>query len=239
MDKFGKKLTPEQIGELVDIIARGNKAKFGRKLNVTGEAVNRWLKGISEPSKMKMEALLEMRRALEDRKYPEAKPGEGVSIIQESFNDISDYVEVPLVEGRVAAGPNGTIVEDVIEDYYPFKHQWVERRFGRGKPRKELVLIRAWGDSMSPTINSGELVLVDQGMGERLSVNNGKIYLIRLVDGESLALKRVVASGKDAPKLVCLSDNPAYAPFEIEIEPGKELSYYLIGRIRWAGKEFD
>lgn len=239
MDNEKKILTPEDIRELVRIISKGNKSAFGRKLGVTDAAVHAWLAGINTPSKQKMKALLEMRRALEDRKYPEAKPGEGVSIIQESFNDISDYVEVPLVEGRVAAGPNGTIVEDVIEDCYPFKHQWVERRFGRGKPRKELVLIRAWGNSMSPTINSGELVLVDQGMGERLSVNNGKIYLIRLVDGESLALKRVVASGKDAPKLVCLSDNPAYAPFEIEIEPGKELSYYLIGRIRWAGKEFD
>jgi len=83
-------------------------------------------------------------------------------------------------------------------------------------------------------------VLVDQSENARTDIKPGHIYMVRLVDGESLALKRIMLNRQDEhASLVCLSDNPAYEPFTIELRSGKPLSYYVLGRVRWAGKEFD
>jgi len=86
-----KILTPDDIRELVRIISKGNKSAFGRKLGVTDAAVHAWLAGINTPSKQKMKALLEMRRALEkmeegskSRKYPDANAVDGAILLRES-----------------------------------------------------------------------------------------------------------------------------------------------------------
>jgi len=41
-------------------------------------------------------------------------------------------------------------------------------------------------------------------------------------------------------KLICISDNLAvYRPFEFDLDPEKSIKHYVLGRVRWAGKEFD
>ena len=93
---------------------------------------------------------------------------------------------------------------------------------------------------MSPTISQGEVALVDTWEAERIEVLAGRIYLVILPDG-STALKRLVLSAKESGlKMVCLSDNTAdYRPFEFALDPEKSLKSYVLGRVRWAGKEFD
>ncbi|MEM5788707.1 MAG: hypothetical protein AAGU11_15460, partial [Syntrophobacteraceae bacterium] len=68
----------------------------------------------------------------------------------------------------------------------------------------------------------------------------GRIYLIRMHDG-STAIKRLALSESAGRlKLICMSDNVAsYRPFDLELDPGKPLQYYVLGRVKWAGKEFD
>jgi len=149
-------------------------------------------------------------------------------------------VFIPLYNGAAAAGPDGLLIPDEVADYYPFRRDWIERKFGKGRGNKDLVLVRVRGDSMAPTLGNGELVLVDLSETARTDIKPGHIYMVRLADGESLALKRIMVNRQDdKASLVCLSDNPAYEPFTIEIRTGKPLSYYILGRVRWAGKEFD
>lgn len=152
-----------------------------------------------------------------------------------------EYFLVPLLESRVTGGPEGEILYQEIADYYPFKKWWLEKLVGRSSGRREsLILMRVRGDSMSPTINQGEIVLIDTFEGERIQVLTGRIYLVILPDG-TVSLKRLVLrDGPNSPKLACLSDNTAsYRPFEFELDPGKPLKSYVLGRVRWAGKEFD
>jgi phage repressor protein C with HTH and peptisase S24 domain len=155
--------------------------------------------------------------------------------------EVEDYSLIPLLESRVKGGPEGEILYEEIADYYPFKKWWVEKLVGRSFERqKSLMLIRVRGDSMSPTINQGEMALVDTFEGERVQVLTGRIYLVILPDG-AVALKRLVLIGDSGgPKLACLSDNTAqYRPFEFSLDPEKTLKTYVLGRVRWAGKEFD
>lgn len=154
-------------------------------------------------------------------------------------NDEYDYV--PLLRSRVTAGPEGEILYEGIEDLYPFKQWWVEKLVGRRTDRKkDLFLIRVRGDSMSPTINPGEVALVDTYEGERIEVRNGHIYLVTMPDGGAVMKRLVLSRQEDRFKLVCLSDNTAgYRPFEFVLDPEKSLKAYVLGRVRWVGKEFD
>lgn len=160
----------------------------------------------------------------------------------DSSLDLEEYRLVPLLESRVTAGPEGAILYDEVADYLPFKRAWLNRLVGRAEERQgALLLVRVRGDSMSATIEQGEVALVDTHESERLNVQDGKIYLVMTPDG-TVALKRlVVKQGEEGnPRLVCLSDNTgAYRPFSFTLDPGKSIKEYVLGRIRWAGKEFD
>lgn len=152
-----------------------------------------------------------------------------------------DFEIIPLLESRVVAGPAGEILFEEIADYYPFKKWWVEKLVGKNKERKkDLILVKVRGDSMSPTINQGEAALVDTYEGERIDIKIGKIYIVTMPDG-STAIKRLAISREETrTKLICISDNvAAYLPFEFELDPGRPIQSYVIGRVRWAGKEFD
>lgn len=154
---------------------------------------------------------------------------------------ISKYALIPLLKSRAAAGPDGEILFGDIEDHYPFKPWWIEKLVGKGDARREgLFLIRVQGDSMMPTVNQGDLALVDSAEEERRRVLAGRIYLVVLPDG-SAAVKRLVLSGdREGPRLVCLSENTAaYRPFEFALDPEKPLKIHVLGRIRWVGKEFE
>lgn len=150
-----------------------------------------------------------------------------------------EYVFLPLLGSRIVAGPQGEILYEEVEDYYPFKRWWVERLVGRNPENfKHLLLFKVVGDSMVPTINPGEVVLVDTRESERLEIKNGKIYVVRRDDG-SISLKRVVLSRTEKGlQLVCLSDNTLYNPFTIKVELDHPIHYYVLGRVRWSGKEF-
>ncbi|HYA41836.1 MAG TPA: S24 family peptidase [Syntrophobacteraceae bacterium] len=160
---------------------------------------------------------------------------------ESAAGECEEYALVPLLESRVTAGPEGEILYGEIADHYPFKKWWIHKLVGESAERlKGLFLIRVRGDSMSPTISQGEMALVDTWEAERIEVLAGRIYLVILPDG-STALKRLVLSGDDSGlKMVCLSDNTAdYRPFEFALDPEKSLKSYVLGRVRWAGKEFD
>ena len=151
-----------------------------------------------------------------------------------------EYLSVPLCDGKVQAGEEGGVLFDQVVDVYPFKQSWVEARFGKGdKHRDALFLVRVRGDSMVPTISQGELVLVDTHENERLSITNGKIYLVRMPDGH-VTIKRLVGYKTDLSyKIMAISDNPGNPPFEFDLDPGRALQWHVLGRVRWAGKEFD
>lgn len=142
------------------------------------------------------------------------------------------YTMVPLVEAEAAASFSGTVPEDCIKDRFPFNRNWIKKIAGpsRGLANK-LVLIRARGQSMQPTINDGELVLVN--LGDNARIKNDAIYVVRAPDS-GILLKRVVAT-EDG--LLCLSDNKVFDAFEIKRKPAETLGRYILGRVCWVGRE--
>ncbi len=75
----------------------------------------------------------------------------------------------------------------------------------------DLHMIHAAGDSMLPTINPGDRIVIEQ-IKEMNNLKYGKVYVIQCADG--LVIKRVYSSKKEN-KLSLRSDNQIYEPYEI------------------------
>jgi len=216
--------------------------RFAEKTGVSKNTLINYRDGATSPSAVFLESVC--REFSTDPGWlllGEGSAGACAAALESAGEGSQDYALIPLLDSRVTAGPEGEILYGEIADRYPFKRWWIEKLVGTSSERwRGLFLIRVRGDSMSPTINQGEMALVDTSEEERLGVLAGRIYLVILPDGTA-ALKRLVLSGDGGGlKLACLSDNTAdYRPFEFALDPEKSLKSYVLGRVRWAGKEFD
>jgi phage repressor protein C with HTH and peptisase S24 domain len=200
-----------------------------------GEVPSIWLVKISARTNISIDWLLygegPMRRG---EKIHEDRAGYGCLSPE-------DFGIIPLLESWLAAGPDGEVIYDGIADRYPFKRFWLDRLVGKSDDRiKKLFLLKVHGDSMSPTINRGELILVDTFEAERTEIKVGSIYIVVQPDGKAVLKRLAVSERAGRISLICMSDNiAAYKAFEFELDPQKSILEYVLGRVRWAGKEFD
>lgn len=125
--------------------------------------------------------------------------------------DMSQMVRIPVI-GRVAAGLSCHAEQDI--EYYEYVQKDIVCT------GENYVYLRVIGDSMSPKILEGDLVLVRC----QSSVDSGD-YAVVLIDNEDGVVKKVMF-GKDYIELD--SENPYYPP---RIFEGEEME-----RIRIFGK---
>lgn len=135
------------------------------------------------------------------------------------------YVMVPRYDIQAAAGPGAWVGREQAVDFLAFKESWVRRAL-RVDPRK-LGLIEALGDSMEPTIRSGDLLLIDAGVDQ---VIDDAIYVL-VIDGMAV-VKRVQRLVNGA--LTVKSDNPAYVDQALTAAEVENIR--VAGRVRWIGR---
>lgn len=138
------------------------------------------------------------------------------------------FVSISGVRARASAG-GGTVVhadDEQASKLYHFRLSWIEDELG-ASPR-DLRMLRITGDSMIPTLNDGDTILVD--MGRKAPHPSG---LFVLHDGMGLVAKRVEhIPTSDPPRIRVTSDNPNYSPYECLMD-----EVNIIGRIRWYGRK--
>src|SRR5688572_24900294 len=139
--------------------------------------------------------------------------------------EYGELVPVARVPVRASAGPGAIPGEETAKPYFGFDSKWLKSL--TGSPVSKLSVIRVEGDSMAPTLSTGDDILVDLADGpERL---RDGIYVLR-VDG-ALLVKRL-AIHPVGRRVTVQSDNPAYGDLPDcgldEIE--------CIGRVIWAGR---
>jgi len=125
----------------------------------------------------------------------------------------------------VSAGPGSLVGEELGKPYFAFDERWLKAL--TPTPPAKLSIVRVEGDSMSPTLNSGDDILVDLGDGaERL---RDGIYVLRA--DEALVVKRVAIQPLSR-RVTVRSDNPAYPDWpDCGID---EID--CVGRVIWAGR---
>ena len=125
-----------------------------------------------------------------------------------------------------SAGPGAIVSEGLGKPYFGFDERWLKAL--TSTPSSNLSIVRVEGDSMSPTLNDGDDILVDLGdCGERL---RDGIYVLRVDD--ALIVKRLALSPMGR-RVTVQSDNPAYPDW-----PDCDLDeIHCIGRVIWSGRK--
>ena len=138
------------------------------------------------------------------------------------------YVQIPLLDVRVSAS-NGAVVEhEQVVDALAFKRDWVSNILGAA--REDLYLINVQGESMTPTLHPGDVILVDRRSANNVTTDG--VYVLRM--GESLLVKRIQRLPGQTLRIT--SDNPAYSPFEIKMEDAANDDMAIVGRVVWSGR---
>jgi len=142
-------------------------------------------------------------------KYMDAQQGERA--------DPSAFDYIPMVEARLSAGGGAFVESEGVKGYYAFRKDWLRRV---ATSTRDLVLMRVIGDSMSPTIQRNDTVMVDTG---RKDIREGDIYAIRY--DSTIMIKRLVF--RPGEKILVVSDNKQeYDPYEVAT---KDL--HIIGQV--------
>lgn len=144
-----------------------------------------------------------------------------------SGSDMEGFVLVPKYNVEASAGGGSIIHSEQIVDHLAFKADWIHKELGAHP--KNLLLVHSIGDSMEPTIRSGDLLLVDRNKSK---LKGEGIYLINLDDG--LMVKRIefLLGGS----VVIRGDNTAVSREQVLPESDmKKLN--ILGRIVWIGSK--
>lgn len=140
--------------------------------------------------------------------------------------EANTLVAVPRSAVRASAGYGAFAQESAGHAYFGFDERWL--RSLTGSRSDQLSIVRVEGDSMAPTLNAGDDILVDGGDGAA-RLRDG-IYVIRAED--VLVVKRV-ALHPVGRTVTLQSDNPAYPDW-----PNCDLdSIHFLGRVIWAGRK--
>jgi phage repressor protein C with HTH and peptisase S24 domain len=126
----------------------------------------------------------------------------------------------------VSAGPGALVTEEFGKPYFAFDERWLKGLTPSSPDR--LSIVRVEGDSMAPTLNAGDDILVD--LADCLERLRDGIYVLRIDD--ALVVKRL-ALNPVGGRVTIQSDNPAYADW-----PDCDLdTINCIGRVIWSGRK--
>ena len=155
---------------------------------------------------------------------PEAMLGGPVQRVAAARSRGADMVLVPKLAIGASAGAGASIDGEPVEGAVAFDPKWLREL---GADPRALSIIRVEGDSMAPTLNDGDDILVDSG-DAAARLRDG-IYVLRMDD--VLMVKRV-ARAPGAGRISVVSDNPQYPSYP-DLSMG---AVQLVGRVVWTGR---
>lgn len=119
--------------------------------------------------------------------------------------DHSEFALLPHYEVQASAG-HGIVNYDSEKSmkFHAFRQDWLT---SKGLKAKDLMTLNVKGDSMFPTINDKDTIVVDKS---QTTLNDGLIYVLR--QGDDLLVKRVQRLLKG---ITLISDNSIYAPMQV------------------------
>ncbi|ACU89178.1 LexA family transcriptional regulator [Desulfomicrobium baculatum] len=139
-------------------------------------------------------------------------------------NEQASTVLVPKVAAKACAGGGSFELSDMIVDELPFDRSWLSKKGNPGR----MVAMEVIGDSMSPELEPGDNILIDQSQNQ---VADNNLYVVGLAD--NIQVKRV----QIRPGLVVLfSTNQRYSPVTLQ---GDEIdTLRVIGRVLWSSRAY-
>ena len=140
-------------------------------------------------------------------------------------SDTPGMIPVSRRTVSASAGSGALALDQAAKPYFAFDGGWLKSL--TDAKSDDLSMIRVQGDSMAPTLNDGDDILVDHNDCQK-GLRDG-IYVLRVDD--SLLVKRLAVHPLGR-KVTVQSDNPAYPDW-----PDCSLdTIHCVGRVIWAGR---
>lgn len=215
-----------------------SKADLARATSTTPQAVNGWFK-TGRVDKKHLSAIADLlhkpvRYFLDSNvlvPYQAVAAGAGwkTSDVKAKYgNDATEAlsIAIPIFDVSASMGIGASIPEhDTVVDTMRLTQTWVQRNLPAVSSPQNLAVISAYGDSMQPAFNDGDILLVDRGVTD---FKLDAVYVIAW-RGE-LYIKRIQRRGPD--QLAIISDNKVYEP--IAVSNGERGELKVLGRVLWA-----
>lgn len=200
-------LSDKELIELILNNSKDNQTKIAEKIGCQKSFISQIKSGKSKlPSE---------KRVILEREY------------QHLIINNDDCLSIP-VRGDVTAsmGYGVTIYDEKQTGIYQISSK-LANDLGINPQKTEMIF--ASGDSMLPTIEGGDSLLVDLN---RKEVYDGRIYCVR-IEGQLYAkrLQKIPPT-----KIIVISDNQKYQSFEIDFSKQIDFDFEIIGEVRWWGR---
>lgn len=200
-------LSDKELIELILNNSKDNQTKIAEKIGCQKSFISQIKSGKSKlPSE---------KRVILEREY------------QHLIINNDDCLSIP-VRGDVTAsmGYGITVFDESQTGTYQISRK-LASDLGIMPERTEMIF--ASGDSMLPTIEGGDSLLVDLN---RKEVYDGRIYCVR-IEGQLYAkrLQKIPPT-----KIIVISDNQKYQSFEIDFSKQIDFDFEIIGEVRWWGR---
>lgn len=160
---------------------------------------------------------------------PSHRDTDDIRVSPRSFdlNDEPGYTGVLQLTARGSTGDGDDNPHVEIRGVMAFKSAWLR---ANNLNQKHLDVIYASGNSMEPTINDGDVLLVDES---KVEPKDGQIFAMQS-ESKGTIVKRLVKS--DFEGWIIRSDNPDKTRYGDEtLRDGEINEVRIIGRVVWRG----
>ncbi|MEP3890336.1 MAG: S24 family peptidase [Hellea sp.] len=136
----------------------------------------------------------------------------------------TDVVQVPLYEFKAGMGGGGVILTEMPDSFMPVSEAYIkDMRLGSA----DLIAIECEGDSMSPTLISGDQIMIN-----RKDRNPARGGIFTIFDSDTLVVKRIEKiPNSDPVMLKLISDNPHHNSYDVIADDTN-----IIGRVVWFAR---
>jgi phage repressor protein C with HTH and peptisase S24 domain len=217
---------------------RGAKAEFARHFDITQAVLTNWfsrgiparrLRAVCSALGISVDQYRSEAGLAPESYAPAAVPAYPHYAVRETplpFTPRLETVEVPVFNVAASMGLGASMPEhETVVDHLRLTRSWVSRNLPGANGSQTLSVLSAYGDSMQPTFNDGDILLVDTSISElRLDA----VYVLAF-HGE-LYIKRI--QRRPDGSIAIISDNKVYDPI-IVAATDKE-TVRVLGRVLWA-----
>lgn len=215
-----------------------SQEQFASKLGTTRGAVGNWelgkgikqnnLSQISEVFGVSVDWLMSKKGIAPG---PDGAPEDEFDAVSRPVSGIQEIdVRAGLGGGGTMDGRevrhDGRYADPIKPEAWHFPTQFMREEIRA--PESQVVILETHGDSMEPTISSGERIIVHTGM--RTPSPDG-IFALRDTFGNIVAKRVQVLRRGDPPRVLIISDNKSHPQEEVGLD---EIT--IVGRVLWGLK---
>ncbi len=137
-----------------------------------------------------------------------------------------EFISIPMYSPKLAAGAGTVPIAEEVLGTYQFSRDWYST-LGASATRSGLFKVE--GDSMSPSMEDGDVVLVD--MSDK-TVRDGKIYAIG--EADTILIKELRKSKRSETLRIISHNKENYPEYK-----RRQTDIRIIGRVRWSARTWD